>query len=99
MKDELNKYEEGYKLYILSGGQPVPAPVFYLDHIQDPQVGCHVNCKSCCIQHSDVIPLSDVVPYTSMVPATYRPLLCDSGQIGWRFFEILTPLNCPRKQP
>ena len=35
----------------------------------------------------------------SMVPATYRPLLCDSGQIGWRFFEILTPLNCPRKQP
>ena len=65
MKDELNKYEEGYKLYILSGGQPVPAPVFYLDHIQDPQVGCHVNCKSCCIQHSDVIPLSDVVPYTS----------------------------------
>jgi hypothetical protein len=21
----------------------------------------------------------------SMVPATYRPLLCDSGQIGWRF--------------
>ena len=34
-----------------------------------------------------------------MVPATYRPLLCDSGQIGWRFFEILTPPNCPRKQP
>jgi len=46
MKDELNKYEEEYKLYILSGGQPVPAPVFNLDHIQDPQVGCHVTCKS-----------------------------------------------------
>lgn len=41
MKDELNKYEEEYKLYILSGGQPVPAPVFNLDHIQDPQMSSH----------------------------------------------------------